>query len=113
MKTLQPFENILFAQLAKAADGIGLKENPDDRPDTVTMDIPLLMRVLEMAREDVKDDMDLHHAVERMLKIKNKPILSMSDYDYIAGKADLDQTVKSVTKPEPEMADLKKLAGLS
>lgn len=55
-----------------------------DKQDSVTMDIPLLIRTLELAREDVKSDAELHHVVENLLKLKNKKVLTMDDYEYIA-----------------------------
>jgi hypothetical protein len=55
-----------------------------DAKDTVTLDIPLLIRTLELAREDIKSDAELHEMVERLLDLKNKPELTMDDYAYIA-----------------------------
>jgi hypothetical protein len=55
-----------------------------DQKDTVTMDIPLLIRTLELTREDIHSDAELHHVVERLLDLKNKPVLTMDDYEYIA-----------------------------
>ncbi len=55
-----------------------------DKKDTVTFDIPLLIRVLELAREDIKSDMDLHKVVEKLINIRDKGMLTMDDYDYIA-----------------------------
>jgi hypothetical protein len=54
-----------------------------DKQDSVTMDIPLLIRTLELAREDVKSDAELHYVVENLLKLKNKKVLTMDDYEYI------------------------------
>ena len=54
-----------------------------DKADSVTMDIPLLIRVLEYAREDAKTDMDLHKVVENLIKMRDKGILSMDQYDAI------------------------------
>jgi hypothetical protein len=56
-----------------------------DRKDTVTFDIPLLIRMLEYAREEIKSDPDLHRAVERLINIRNRGVLTMYDYSYIAG----------------------------
>ena len=62
-----------------------------DKKDTVTLDIPLMIRVLELAREDIKSDMDLHRVVERLIDIRNKGVLTMDDYDFIANmKEDID-----------------------
>lgn len=55
-----------------------------DKKDTITLDIPLLIRVLELAREDVKSDAELHKVVERLIDIRNKGTLTMDDYDFIA-----------------------------
>lgn len=56
-----------------------------DKKDTVMLDIPLLIRVLELAREDIKTDMDLHRVVERLIDIRKKGMLTMNDYNFIAG----------------------------
>lgn len=55
-----------------------------DKKDTVTVDIPLLIRLLELAREDVKNDMDLHRIVEKLIDIRNNGVLTMDDYNTIA-----------------------------
>ena len=59
-------------------------EEKVDKKDTVTLDIPLLIRVLELSREDIKTDMDLHRVVEKLINIRNKGMLTMKDYNYIA-----------------------------
>jgi hypothetical protein len=55
-----------------------------DHTDNVKIDIPLMIRLLELAREDVKDDAELHKITERMIEIREKGVLTMEDYDYIA-----------------------------
>jgi hypothetical protein len=55
-----------------------------DKKDRVILDIPLLIRVLELAREDIKTDMDLHRVVEKLIQIRNKGVLTMKDYNTIA-----------------------------
>lgn len=54
-----------------------------DAKDTVTMDIPLLIRVLEYAREDAKTDMDLHKVVENLIAMRGEGALSMDMYNKI------------------------------
>ena len=54
-----------------------------DEADTVTMDIPLLIRVLEYAREDAKTDMDLHKVVENLINMRGEGTLSMEMYNKI------------------------------
>jgi hypothetical protein len=60
-----------------------------DTVDTVTVDVPLLIRLLEYAREDAKTDMDLHDVATKMVKAaKGKSALTMSDYENLIGKND-------------------------
>jgi len=55
--------------------------------DYISLNIPLLMRVLEYAHEDANDDLDLHFIVERMIDLSaNKEVLTMSDYTSIVDK---------------------------
>jgi hypothetical protein len=54
-----------------------------DAKDTVTFDIPFLIRVLELTREKIKSDVDLHKMVERLIQIRKKGILTMQDYKLI------------------------------
>lgn len=72
------------AQVAKIKAKMSkLTEEVDDK-DTITFDIPLLIRVLEMTREDVKSDASLHKVVEKLIAIRNKGVLTMDDYKMIA-----------------------------
>lgn len=67
-----------------------------DKKDTVTLDIPLIIRVLELAREDLKSDMDLHRVVEKLIEIRNKGTLTMDDYEFIANiKEDYAHIIES------------------
>jgi hypothetical protein len=60
--------------------------NPTDR---VTMDIPLLLRVLEYAKEDAKTDMDLHDVTENLIDLsKSGQTLSMKDYESVVDVSD-------------------------
>lgn len=60
------------------------KKNP---VDTITVDVPLFIRMLEYAKEDAKTDMDLHSVTENAIKLSDKGVLGMSDYENIVGNA--------------------------
>lgn len=67
-----------------------------DKKDVVSLDIPLLIRVLELAREDLKSDMDLHRVVETLISIRNKGVLTMDDYNTIANiKEEYEEIIES------------------
>lgn len=107
------YEDALLARLEKEAD----RAANVDKIDTVTMDIPLLMRVFELVREDVKTDMDLHNVVERMIALKDKGVLTMDDYAAISAaqdSTDTGQEPKSATPTDEsiDMSMLKMLAGI-
>lgn len=56
--------------------------------DTITMDVPLFIRMLEYAREDAKTDMDLHDVTEMATSLSaDGKTLTMADYDGIVGGA--------------------------
>jgi len=94
LKSLQPkkqvvaeakvvsYEDMLLAQLERKADKIG---ESLDKQDHVSLDVPLLIRVFELVREGAKTDVDVHNITERILSIKDKGVLTMSDYEHIAG----------------------------
>ena len=49
--------------------------------DVARLSIPLLIRLLEFAREDAKSDLDLHFLVENLVQLHQKKLyLSMQDY---------------------------------
>ncbi len=89
------YEDMLLAQLERKANK--LQEMNEDKPDTITMDIPLLVRVFELIREGVDNDVEIHNITERMLAIKDRGVLTMSDYEDIAGPN------KNGQVPEPKM----------
>lgn len=63
----------------------GIHESVESNPiDVVTFDIPLLIRMLEYAREDAKTDMDLHDVVSKLIDMSTDgKTLTMRDYDSI------------------------------
>ena len=47
-----------------------------DAIDTISMDVPLFLRMLEYAREDAQEDVDLHDVTQRAIELsKAKPFL--------------------------------------
>jgi hypothetical protein len=89
--TKKEMDNFLKNTLLKITEA---KE--EDPVDTITMDIPLFLRMLEYSREDAAEDMDLHDVTEKAnLLGKERGILQMDDYDEIVGavKKDLGENL--------------------
>jgi hypothetical protein len=71
-------------------------ENPID---TITMDVPLFIRMMEFAREDAQSDMDLHDVAEKAISLSNNgKTLTMSDYETMFDGSELDE--KKLTAAE-------------
>ena len=93
-----------------------MKEEADAK-DTVCMDIPLLIRVLEFTREDMKTDIELHNMVERLIDMRHEVPLTMDNYDAITGKLKESKDVTEASyingvKQDPE-SKVWKLTSLS
>ena len=73
---------------------VKFKEEEVSKTDTLTIDIPMFIRLMEYAREDAKTDMDLHNVTTNLLKIKDKTI-SMADYDQVVQSTDVDTADES------------------
>ena len=55
--------------------------------DTISLDVPLFIRMLEYAREDAKTDMDLHNVTGNVLELSTTgKTLTMADYNKITSK---------------------------
>lgn len=52
--------------------------------DVITVDVPLMVRLLEFAKEDAKTDMELHVVTENLIRLSTDgKVLSMAHYDDI------------------------------
>jgi hypothetical protein len=55
-----------------------------DQVDSIKLDIPLFIRIMEYAREDAQSDMDLHKVTENITSMaEGGTTLTMEDYDAI------------------------------
>lgn len=82
---VKQFARRITAKMLGEAAPVGGYDN--DTVDTVTVDVPLLIRLLEYAREDAKTDMDLHNVAEKLIELsKEHAPLSMEFYDAIVGE---------------------------
>lgn len=51
--------------------------------DIIKLDVPTFLRLLELAREDVKNDADLHDVAEIVTKMSKQGPVTMQNYDTI------------------------------
>ena len=63
--------------------------------------------MLELAREDVKQDADLHDVAEAVIKLSQEGVVTMADYDQIVGFMQ-----KQGDPATEEIARIKQLGGI-
>jgi len=74
--------------------------------DIVKLDVPLFIRLLELAREDVKQDADLHDVAEAVIKLSQQGVATMADYNTIVG------FMKKQGGDDRELDRIRKLGGV-
>lgn len=92
----------ILPELARAAEKVSIErrlqemlaQEAGNPIDTITMDVPLFIRMLEYAREDAKTDMDLHHVLENILNLqKGTTTLTMKEYSSIVSNNSSEEEV--------------------
>ena len=53
--------------------------------DIVQLDVPLFIRLLELSREDIKQDADIHDVAQAVIAMSANGPVTMADYDKIVG----------------------------
>jgi hypothetical protein len=73
----------------------------EDPTDIIAMDVPLFLRMLEYAREDAEQDIDLHKVTERAIEaVKLRGLLSMEDYNDLIGKVQQVDEIRLIPKDQ-------------
>jgi hypothetical protein len=88
------YAKFMPADYKPSTPAVKFKEEEVSKTDTLTIDIPMFIRLMEYAREDAKTDIDLHNVTTNLLKIKDKTI-SMADYDQVIQSTDVDTADES------------------
>ena len=99
------FSYVLLKQLVDKVKGVAqnIREEQEDPTDIIAMDVPLFLRMLEYAREDAEQDIDLHKVTERAIEaVKLRGLLSMEDYQDIIGEPIDEMTGYSKYLATPE-----------
>lgn len=73
--------------------------------DIIKLDVPTFIRLLELAREEVKQDADLHDIGEIVTKLSEKGVVTMDDYNEIVA-------FMKKQGSEDEVAAIRRLGGV-
>jgi len=74
--------------------------------DIIKLDVPLFIRLLELAREEIKDDADIHDVAEIVTKLSQQGVVGMDKYNEI---------VRFMSKQgdDSELERIRKLSGMN
>jgi hypothetical protein len=73
--------------------------------DIIKLDVPLFIRLLELAREDIKDDADIHDVAEIVIKLSQRGVVGMDHYNEIV-------SFMSKQGDDSELERIRKLSGM-
>jgi hypothetical protein len=73
--------------------------------DIIKLNVPLFLRLVELAREDIKEDVPLHLMTEILTRISQDKVATIDDYENIK-----NYTMKNA---KDELDDIKRLGGIA
>jgi hypothetical protein len=74
--------------------------------DIIKLDVPLFIRLLELAREEIKDDADIHDVAEIVTKLSQQGVVGMEQYNDIV-------SFMSKQGNDQDLERIRKLSGMS
>jgi len=90
-----------------------------ERDDIIKLNVPLFLRLIELVREEVKDDVPLHTLTEIAVRLSNDHVMTMADYENILAymsRGDEDFTKDNDSygddDSEDELETIKRLGGM-
>lgn len=89
-----------------AIDNISVNDDKYITMDIIKIDVPAFIRLIELAREDVKNDADLHDLAEIVTRISQKEVVTMKHYKQIVN-------FMKTQGNEDELAQIRKLGGMT
>ena len=74
--------------------------------DIIKLDVPLFIRLLELAREEINDDADIHDVAEIVTKLSQHGVVGMEQYNDIV-------SFMSKQGDDSELKRIRKLSGMN
>ena len=73
--------------------------------DVIRLNVAVFLRLMELAREDIKDDVSLHFVTEIVTRISQDRVVTMDDYENILA-------YMNKNKKSDELDTIKRLGGV-
>lgn len=80
--------------------------------DVIKINVPTFLRLLELVREDVKNDPDLHDITEIVTHLSQEDVITMKDYDAIVSYMKRTGSDEDEDNYGSELDDIKRLGGI-
>ena len=78
--------NNFFSDITMKLDSIALIKEDSDTvtgEDVIHVNVPTFLRLIELVREDIKDDVPLHYLTEILTRLSKTGVVTMEDYETI------------------------------
>lgn len=76
--------------------------------DVIKINVPTFVRILELAREEIKNDPDLHDIAEIAARLSDEGVITMDDYDSIVSFMHRQGNDEA----DRELEDIRRLGGM-
>jgi hypothetical protein len=87
-----------------------MEEQEENKMDVITVDVPLFIRLLEFAREDSTDDMQLHDVAEKLIELcADGDIMTMDQYDEIVDTKENKNATSGMNAVEDSMEPMSEI----
>jgi hypothetical protein len=84
-------------------------QEQENQIDVITVDVPLFIRLLEFAREDSTDDMQLHEVASKLVELcADGDIMTMEQYDEIVDSKENEADTSNMNAVEDDMQEQNK-----
>jgi hypothetical protein len=78
--------NNFFSDIKIKLDSIAAIQEDSDTvtgEDVIRVNVPAFLRIIELVREDIKDDVPLHYLTEILTRLSKTGVITMEDYETI------------------------------
>lgn len=85
-------------------------QEQENKMDVISVDVPLFIRLLEFAREDSTDDMQLHDVAEKLIELcADGDIMTMDQYDEIVDTKENKNATSGMNAVEDSMEPMSEI----
>ena len=103
--------NNFFSDIRMKLDSIALIREDSDTvagEDIIRVNVPAFLRIIELVREDIKDDVPLHYLTEILTRLSKTGVVTMEDYETVENYTMQDAKQSHSKEPDNDVYEAKK-----